>query len=171
MVSLQDILAGGADCHLSRIVPAWAQKRPHQVALFDQGKTWTYQQLADEQARMAALLQACGVRPGDRVMIVGENCAAQIISLFAIATLDAWVVMVNARLSAREIDTIREHCGARRTLYMAHTSAEAAAHAERHKAAALDLGEAGVIALSDLNPHCEPEPVSRCGDEQVAALI
>ena len=49
------------------------------------------------------------VRGGDRVMIVGENCLAQVVLLLAASELDAWFVVVNARLSAREIDAIRDN--------------------------------------------------------------
>ena len=56
-------------------------------------------------------LRNWGVRPGDRVMIVGENCREFVAILLASAGMDAWPVLVNANLSAREIDEIREHCG------------------------------------------------------------
>jgi long-chain acyl-CoA synthetase len=46
---------------------------------------------------------------GHRVMIVCENCRALVAVLFAVTGLDAWPVMVNARLPAREIDQVRDH--------------------------------------------------------------
>jgi long-chain acyl-CoA synthetase len=69
------------------------------------------------------------VQAGERVMLVSENCIAQVAALFAIASLDAWVVNVNARLTAPELDAIRSHCGARVVLYTAAASPDAAAHA------------------------------------------
>jgi hypothetical protein len=39
------------------------------------------------------------VQAGERVMLVSENCIAQVTALFAIASLDAWSVNVNARLT------------------------------------------------------------------------
>ena len=64
--------------------------------------TWTYRQLASAVSETQRWLLASGVRPGDRVMIVCENCRAFVAILLALAALDAWPVLVNARLSARE---------------------------------------------------------------------
>jgi acyl-CoA synthetase (AMP-forming)/AMP-acid ligase II len=140
-------------------------------ALFDAGRFWSFRELVEARDEVAAILHEQGVRPGDRVMIIGENCAALVVLLFALSSLDAWAVMVNARLSNREIDNIREHCGARRTLYLDHVSPEARLHGERHAATALDLGNAGQVKISPLNENCRPEPVFASAEEQVAALI
>ncbi|MEP7156218.1 MAG: AMP-binding protein [Betaproteobacteria bacterium] len=140
-------------------------------ALYQEGSYWTYRDLADNYAKVAALLTGQGVRAGDRVMIIGENSLALVTLLFAVSSLDAWAVMVNARLSAREIDTVREHCGARRTLYLVADCGEAVAHAARHTASSLDLGNAGPIEISPLNETCVPEPVHADSHQQVAALI
>ena len=67
-------------------------------------------------------------------MIVGENCRAFVTILLAAAGIDAWPVLVNARLSSREIDDIREslRCAA----YLLHIACRLAAadHAKRHGA-------------------------------------
>jgi long-chain acyl-CoA synthetase len=156
---------------LSDIALKWAAGHPDAPALFERGRVWTYSELAEAQAHIATLLAAHDVRPGDRVMLVSENCAAMVGSMLAIASLDAWAVLVNPRLSAREIDNIREHSGARRVLYMTHISAEAGAHAQRHGATALDLGVLGAVSISPCNRDCKPEPVSADPAEQIAALI
>ena len=91
--------------------------------------TWTYRQLASAVSDTQRWLLASGVRPGDRVMIVCENCRAFVAILLALAALDAWPVLVNARLSAREIDEIRDHCGARRVIYTTTVSPHAREHA------------------------------------------
>jgi len=156
---------------LSDIALKWAAERPDAPALFERGRVWTYRELAQAQAQIARLLTAHDVRPGDRVMLVSENCAAMVGSMLAIAALDAWAVLVNSRLSAREIDNIRAHSGARRVLYMTHVSTEAGAHAQRHGATALDLGQMGAVSISPCNRDCKPEPVASDPAEQVAALI
>ena len=140
-------------------------------AMFHEGRYWQYRELAKLQEEIAAILKAGGVRGGDRVMIIGENSPALVALLFALSSLDAWAVMVNARLSAREIDAVREHCGARRTIYLVRESAEAASHAERHAATPLNLGEAGTVEISALNESCLAEPVCESAEDQVAALI
>ena len=52
-------------------------------------------------------LRELQVRPGDRVMVASENSVALGAILFAIGKLDAWAIVVNPRLSARELEQIR----------------------------------------------------------------
>ena len=46
-------------------------------------------------------------------MVVCENSRATVAIFLALGAMDAWPVLVNARLSGQEIDQIRDHCGAR----------------------------------------------------------
>ncbi|MFN3790845.1 class I adenylate-forming enzyme family protein [Massilia sp.] len=82
-------------------------------ALVENGRAWTYGELRLEVERHAARLRELGVRPGDRVMLVSENSVAQVALIFAIASIDAWSVTVNARLSEGELAAIRAHCSPR----------------------------------------------------------
>jgi long-chain acyl-CoA synthetase len=102
---------------ISDVVTLWAEQSPDRPALVEASGTWTYGQLASAISETQRRLYKWGVRPGDRVMMVGENCRAFVAILLALAGMDAWPVLVNASLSAREIDQIRDHCGARRILY------------------------------------------------------
>ena len=102
---------------ISDIVRIRAQQSPFAPALVDSGRTWTYGELQDEVERRADWLRRLGVRAGDRVMLVSENCAVQVALLFAIARLDAWSVNVNARMSEGELDAIRAHCTPRRVIH------------------------------------------------------
>jgi acyl-CoA synthetase (AMP-forming)/AMP-acid ligase II len=150
---------------IGAIVRRHAAHTPDAAALHEDGRTWTYAQLAAEVDAHAALLRALGVRPGDRVMVVGENCVAQVALIFAAADLDAWIVNVNARLSGAEIAAIREHSGSRRVIYTVAASPEAQQHAARDGAEAH-----GALMAGALNEACTPEPVEP-GSGQVAALI
>src|SRR5206468_8021888 len=133
--------------------------------------TWTYGQLAAVIARTQEWLLECGVRPGDRVMLLCENCRAFVAVLLALASLDAWPALVNARLSAREVDQIRDHSGARRVIYTTSVSPHAREHAKRHGAVIRDVGDLGPIGIGSLDEKVEPEPVDRDGAKQVGALI
>lgn len=163
-MSASDAVLAALPARLSDIVRLGAARAPHAPALREGARGWTYGQLAGAVDAHAALLRAHGVRAGDRVMIVGENCLAMVALIFAAAAIDAWSVSVNARLSAPEIDKIGQHSGARRVCYTAASPA-AAAHAAR--AGALAHGE---IMLGALNADCAPEPVA-AGNAQVAALV
>src|SRR5271155_4060376 len=133
------------------IVTPWAKRLPDHLALVEAGGSWTYRQLDAAIVETQTCLSTLGIRPGDRVMIVGENCRAFVALLLAAASLDAWPVLANARLSAREIDEIREHSGARRVLYTASASTHAADHAARHCAAIEERNGLGTIGIGPLN--------------------
>src|SRR5271166_3023462 len=123
-----------AHVRISDVVTPWARQLPDHLALVESTGAWTYGQLASAISETQSWLRDLEVRAGDRVMIVGENCRAFVTILLAAAGVDAWPVLVNARLSAREIDQIRNHCGARRGLYTTSMSPPAADHAKLHGA-------------------------------------
>ena len=98
---------------ISDVVSVWADLLPDHPAVRDPDGSWTYRDLKRVISETAEWLRSSGVRPGDRVMIVGENCRAFAGVLLALASLDAWPVPVNAHLSTREIEAVRDHSGAR----------------------------------------------------------
>ncbi len=153
------------------IVKPWAERLPDQLALVEAGGSWTYRQLDAVIGETQAWMGVLGIRAGDRVMIVGENCRAFVALLLAAVSLDAWPVLANARLSAREIDEIREHCGARRVLYTASASTHATDHAARNGAAIEERNGLGTIGIGLLNERVEPEALGADIAERVAALI
>src|SRR6266436_2250897 len=95
------------------VVRFWAERSPHHPALVEASGTWTYGELASAIAETRVWLLNSGVLPGDRVMVVCDNSRISVALFFAVSALQAWPVLVNARLSAGEIDKIREHSGPR----------------------------------------------------------
>lgn len=156
---------------ISDVVKPWAELSPDHPALVEPSGAWTYRQLASAVADTETWLVNLGVRPGDRVMIVSENCRAFVAILLALAGLDAWPVLVNARLSAREVDQIRDHCGARRAIYTTGVSAQAREHAKRHGAVLEKSLHLGLIGIGPLNEQVEPEPIEPDTTNRVAAMI
>ena len=155
---------------ISDVVRPWAERLPDQLALVETGGSWTYRQLGTVIDETRTWLSGLGIRPGDRVMIVGENSRTFVALVLATASLDSWPVLVNARVSAREIDGIREHCGARRVLYTTGASTHAADHATRNGATIEEHGF-GVVGIAPLNEAVEPEVVSEDIADRVAAVI
>jgi acyl-CoA synthetase (AMP-forming)/AMP-acid ligase II len=156
---------------ISDVIKPWAENSPDRIALVEASGTWTYRQLAAVIAETQTWLLDSGVRPGDRVMIVCENCRAFVAILLVLAGLDAWPVLVNARLSAREVDEIRDHCGARRVIFTTSVSPQAREHAKRHRAVIQEAAGLGPIALGPLNDGVAPEPIDADAAQRVAALI
>ena len=152
------------------IIARWARVRAAQVALAREGAAHTWEELDQARLDWSARLAGLGVRAGDRVMIVGENGPAMVMLVFAIATLRAWVVNVNARLSAREVDAIRAHSTARLAILLTAHSTDAAAHAQRWGATPHDGGPWGAMSLSAV-AEAVPEPVSGDPEVDVAALL
>ena len=156
---------------ISDIPRRWMRETPDALALHDGQMEWTYRQLSTAIAESKIHLSRAGVRAGDRVMIVTENSLAVVALLFAVAELDAWFVLVNARLSAREVDAIGDDCGARLTLFTSTISADALGHAQRCSAMQQQWGLIGEIAVGETKLTSTPEPVYASNHEQVAALV
>jgi long-chain acyl-CoA synthetase len=156
---------------INDVIQSWVERSPDQPALVERAGTWTYGQLASAVFEAKTWLIGSGVRAGDRVMIVCDNCRAFVAVLLATAELDAWPVLVNARLSGHEVDQIYEHCGARRVIYTAGVSPQATAHAKRHGAAVKDVPGLGPIGIGPLNESAVPEPIDADPENRVGALI
>jgi len=153
---------------ISDIPRYWSKATPDAPALFEHGTPISYAALWQSIEQACLLLKQHGVQAGDRVMIVSENCHAQIALLFAVGELRAWPVIVNARLSARELEAIRAHCTPRLQLFTATVSPDARAHAEHCSALEIDT-ELGPICISATDPAAQPERGETAA--QVAALI
>ena len=156
---------------ISDVPRRWALETPQALALVDGKAQWNYQQLGATILDAKKRLHEIGVRAGDRVVIVNENCLAVIAILFAVAELDAWIVLANARLTAPEIDAITANSRARLVLFTHVISPDAALHAKRLSAIQETWGVLGEISIGILNKACEAEPRFNDGSEQVAALV
>ncbi len=131
-----------------------AAERPDAPAIKDcDGHVYTWRSYAELTHRAADLLAQQGAGPGDRVLVVGENCLALPVLINAASRIGAWAVPVNARMSGPEIARIAEHARPALTIYTSHISREAATHAG--DAAPLD---AGFGALHMRKGHPDPEP-------------
>ncbi len=119
----------------------------------------------------AEALSAAGLAAGDRLLILCENGCAAAVAIFAAQRLRAWAIPLNARLSAREVDAIAAHSGARLVLTTDGLSPDAAAYGERLGAKSLapfaDFG----AALAEGPAPRPPEPVSEDPVRQIAAMI
>jgi long-chain acyl-CoA synthetase len=156
---------------ISDVITPWAQRSPDHLALVEVSGAWTYRELSAIVAQTQTWLAGAGVRPGDRVLIVCENSRAFVAVLLAVTAMDAWPVLVNAKLSAHEVDAICEHAGARRVVYTTGVSAHATEHAKRHNAAIGEAAGLGSIGLGALNQGAVPELVDPDPKNRIAALI
>jgi len=75
--------------------------------------TWTWAQAVDEAQRVAAMLKAEGLEPGDRVGLISKNCAHWIIADMAMILAGLVSVPIYPTANARTIRGILEHSGCR----------------------------------------------------------
>lgn len=153
------------------IIPYWAERAPGRIALVEGSRNYSYFELDKFVCDTADMLRRSGIGPGDRAMIVCENCCAAVVTYFAATRIGAWPVIVNARLADREIDDVRDHSGARRLIYTTAASPRAKAHCLRHGGVVVGSGPFGDIALGPLNESAEAEPVDGTLTSDVAALV
>jgi len=155
---------------LSARVLQFGETHPERKALVEGDVRWSYAELGREVRAAVGWMRELGVRPGDRLMSVGENCRALVVLLLAASELDAWLAIVNARLSAAEVDAIRDNCQPRRVFYTVGASVDACEHGHRQGAQRFDHASLGELMIGPL-AETAPEPVHHSGAEQVAALI
>ena len=149
----------------------WATETPDAPAVWFQDRLWTHADiLAGIEAARAVLVDA-GVRAGDRVALVIENGVAGLCYFQAIASLDAWAVLANARLSRRELEVIFEDSGARFAVFGTGESEAAARHADGRAAARVTGPHHADIALCGLDDDAPAEPVFDDPADQIAAMI
>src|SRR5208283_2139401 len=95
--SLVDLLDRAADRYGSRV--ATIARRPSG----EQTQT-TYRELRDRAHRAALLLATRGIKPGDRVLLIGENSPDWVLGYFAILCAGAIAVPLDQLISAEGLD-------------------------------------------------------------------
>jgi long-chain acyl-CoA synthetase len=161
----------GLPRRIHEVVDQHAAETPDRLALSEEGNEWSYGKLYRSVEEVAEDLRTLGMRAGDRMMIVSENCVALAALLLAASRIDAWAIVANPRLSARELDQIRDHSGARRIFLTVAISKEAESHAARYGASRLEIGPLVDIGVTALNEATTAESVEASARDQVAVLI
>ena len=164
-------LIEGLPSRVHDVYAKFARETPEHPAFVEAGRSWSYRQFSDAVEAAGRDLRELQVRPGDRVMVASENSVALGAMLFAIGRLDAWAIAVNPRLSARELEQIRSHSGARLVIFNSALSKEAADHALRTGATIRSIGPFGGLGIAPLNEETQAEPVEADAARQVAALM
>ncbi|MGW2693203.1 long-chain-fatty-acid--CoA ligase [Streptomyces sp. NPDC001296] len=89
--------------NLAEFLTRTAQRQPERPALRLDTQVTTYAELDERSARVAALLRAEGVHPGDRVALMLPNVPEFVVLYYGILRAGAIVVPMNPLLKAREI--------------------------------------------------------------------
>jgi long-chain acyl-CoA synthetase len=101
---LHDLLADAARDHGQR------------VAIVEDDRTWSFEAIATQTARLAAQLDREGVRRGERVAVLMSNRVELPVTVLALARLGAVAVLLSPAWRGRELDHALTLTGARRVL-------------------------------------------------------
>ena len=113
-------------------------KRPDALAYSDTlGIRWSYTDTANAVADITRQLHTAGVQPGDRVLLLAENCTAVVAVLFACSRLGAAIIPFNARQSEDEVARVLAHAEPAVVLFTSAVSCEARQHASGFNAATM----------------------------------
>jgi fatty-acyl-CoA synthase len=96
---------------------SWPARRallePTRVAWTFEGTATTFHDVDVRTRKLARALIATGIEPGDRIGYIGFNHPALLEFLFAAGRIGAVAVLINARLSAGEVNYIAQDSGIR----------------------------------------------------------
>lgn len=149
---------------------AAATAKPDVLAMIDHADTkYTWADLQAATADAKEVLLAQGVKPGDRVVMVFENCLAVCAFLFAASQLDAISVPLNARLTHAELDRLITHSDPSAVVFCSDASESAVIHGKAFSAKAA-MGRYGTVGLFK-RAGSRSEPCFEAADEQVAILL
>ncbi len=139
-------------------------------ALHSDGRTWTYAELSHCVEVTLVDLKRLGLRPGERVVVIGTNRVQEVALLFALNELGCGPLLVNARVAPAQLDALIDHCEPKLTLFVGAQS-DTVAHAARRGAMPHSF-----TALDDVRVECQssaspPEVRAARRENDVAAMI
>jgi len=119
--------------------------------------------------QLATLLTSHGLRSGDRLGLVAENCALYATVVMACSKLNVWTTLLNARQTNHEISAIANEARVRFLLFTKHVSKDAEKLARIHGAEEIGALPCGPVVVSPCRQtRCE---TVQADASDVAALI
>lgn len=94
-----------------------ARKEPTRVALVEEERHITYQELNGRVNKLAYALSQLGIGRDDKVALLMFNCSQMVECYFALAKLGAVAVPINFRFLGREVAYILNHSESRMVVY------------------------------------------------------
>lgn len=162
---------------VEQFLRAGAGNHGDKVALIAGGRRLSYAEIDDLSDRLAASLEAHGVRRGDRVLVFMDNCWEAVVSIFATLKAGAVFSPINPSTKADKLAYVMSNCRGSAILTQAKlaVTASAAMAASSSVHLAIVTGDAATMpgALSfDACLAVEASPVEHGGiDVDLAMLI
>ena len=86
-----DEIAVGLPRRIHDVTAGQVAEAPDRIALVENGASWSYRDLDQRVSEIAAVLSSLGIRAGDRMIIVSENCIALAALLLAISCVVSYM--------------------------------------------------------------------------------
>jgi len=145
------------------------QMHPDRAAVRLDGQVMTYLELDERSARVAGLLAARGVEPGDRVGLMLPNVAEFPALYYGVLRAGAVVVPMNPLLKAREVEYYLGDSGAKLIFAWQAIAAEAAKGAEAAGTGFVGVAPAELERL--LGDHAPATAVASRADDDTAVIL
>ena len=98
------------------MIPNWLLQRayltPDRMALSFKDEQWTFRQLSEEASNIAQKLRWNGLQEGDRIALLGRSTPDMVFVIHGCLLAGLEIVMLNSRLSAKEISWQLHDCEA-----------------------------------------------------------
>lgn len=155
------------EARIHQLLDRWLAETPGRPFMhLPDGRSLRFADLGALTDAAGAELRHLGVRAGDRVLVVAENCPEHAALILACSRVGAWSCGVNARMAPAEVDAFAQKADARVLYFTAGGSRAAADHAARHGGVASVLHGMQHGAVRQ-RATVEPPPLQ----DDVAALI
>lgn len=148
---------------IHQFLDRWLQEAPDRPFIFLPDRTLSYADLGRLVDALEQELREQGVRSGDRVLVVAENCPEHAALLLAASRVGAWACGVNARMAPGEVRAFADRADARIIYFTDQVSSAAAAHATRYQVTPSrvpGLSRSPVFADARVEPEPDNNPVA-----------
>ncbi|MEW6334023.1 MAG: AMP-binding protein [Thermodesulfobacteriota bacterium] len=98
--------------NLGQMLKVNAKKFPAKTAMKDRERSFTYREMNERVNRLAGSLLSMGLRKGDKVAVLLENCIEIVEVYLATAKTGIVIVPINFRLAGRDIEYILDNSDA-----------------------------------------------------------
>ncbi len=142
------------------------QLDPNKEFLFTPTRNYTFSEINTLVNQLEKELLDQKVIPGDRILIIAENCPEHIALILACSRVGAWSCGVNARMSGGEISTYLKMADPRLIYFTTGVSAAAKEHANQYQIQASALDALSLSLSNTPGLPAEPNLI-----DQIAAII
>lgn len=136
---------------MAEVIPHWLSKqaelKPNQVAIeLVDGRTMTFKELCHQSKSYAKKLAQFGISKGSHVGVLSTNHQSMVVTIHALSYLGAVIVLLNTKLTARELQYQIDDAEISTLLYL-DAQAEKATHIQTNK----------MKSFTEINSYAEKE--------------